>query len=202
MLVSTLHAFGNAIDETFHDTFHKVFAHILAKKTYAANKTLPKKDRKDLGYYRGPTKGAQRMGEKIKEYIEDEKHALSDKQFPHAACIIDVTRCSVAFENVADLMEGFQRVTSEACQEQFGYKVVRYKNKFHADSTAIFKNIMVNALVNVDGVELVGELQLTTLEYLELKKVNHRFYTITRAFQNGKASPAEAHAAILKQVCN
>ena len=28
---------------------------------------------------------------------------------------------------------------------------------------------MVNALVSVDGVELVGELQLTTLEYLELR---------------------------------
>ena len=31
---------------------------------------------------------------------------------------------------------------------------------------------MVNALVSVDGVELVGELQLTTLEYLELKKIS------------------------------
>ena len=75
---------------------------------------------------------------------------------------------------------------------------------------------MVNALVSVDGVELVGELQLTTLEYLELrgglqlakhegcptsKKVCHKFYTIKRAFQDGNASPAEAHAAIVKQIC-
>ena len=67
------------------------------------------------------------------------------------------------------------------------HKVVRYKNKFHTDSQDTFKNIrcstsktrlvststtqliMVNALVSVDGVELVGELQLTTLEYLELR---------------------------------
>ena len=75
---------------------------------------------------------------------------------------------------------------------------------------------MVNALASVDGVELVGELQclagqcknsqhgtaqLTTLEYLELKKVCHKFYTIKRAFQGGNASPAEAHAAIVKQIC-
>ena len=46
---------------------------------------------------------------------------------------------------------------------------MRYKNKFHADSTDTFKNIMVNVLVNVNGVELVGELQLTTLEYLDLR---------------------------------
>ena len=47
-----------------------------------------------------------------KEYIEDERKALeksggkdnNDKQFPHAACIIDVTRCSVAFANVEDLI--------------------------------------------------------------------------------------------------
>ena len=60
---------------------------------------------------------------------------------------------------------------------------------------------MVNALVNVNGVELVGELQLTTLDYLELKMVQHKFYTIKRAFQGGKATPAEAHAAIVMQIC-
>ena len=34
------------------------------------------------------------------------------------------------------------------------------------------------------------------------KKVCHKFYTIKRAFQGGNASPAEAHAAIVKQVCD
>ena len=33
------------------------------------------------------------------------------------------------------------------------------------------------------------------------KKVCHKFYTIKRAFQDGNASPAEAHAAIVKQIC-
>ena len=61
---------------------------------------------------------------------------------------------------------------------------------------------MVNALVSVDGVEMVGELQLTTLEYLELKKVQHKFYTIERAFRSGEATPEEAHAAIVEQICD
>ena len=60
---------------------------------------------------------------------------------------------------------------------------------------------MVNALVSVDGVSLVGELQLTTLDYLELKKIQHKFYTIQRAFRGGKATTEEAHAAIVKQLC-
>ena len=70
VLVSTLHAFGNVIDDTFHDTFqHRVFADVLATERYAANQALPKEKRKDLGYYRGPTKGAQRMSEKIRERL-------------------------------------------------------------------------------------------------------------------------------------
>ena len=60
--------------------------------------------------------------------VEDEQKALQksggkdndDKQFPHAACIIDVTRCTVAFANAEDLMEGFEHVMSGACQEEFG----------------------------------------------------------------------------------
>ena len=55
-----------------------------------------------------------------KEYIEDEAKGEADKQFPHAACIIDVTRCSVAFANADDLMEGFERVMDRTCQEEFG----------------------------------------------------------------------------------
>ena len=76
-----------------------------------------------------------------KEYIEDERKALEksggkdndEKQFPHAACIIDVTRCSVAFANAGDLMEGFERVMDGTCQEQFGCRsVVRSELKLLA----------------------------------------------------------------------
>ena len=41
----------------------------------------------------------------------------------------------------------------------------------------------------------------TTLKYLSLKKIQHKFYTIKRAFRGGDASEAEAHAAIVKQIC-
>ena len=61
--------------------------------------------------------------------------------------IIDVTRCSVALADPADLMEAFQLLISEESQDKLGYKIVRFKNKFHPSSTDTFKNIMVNALV-------------------------------------------------------
>ena len=61
--------------------------------------------------------------------------------------IIDVTRCSVALVDPADLMEAFQLLTSQESQDKLKYKIVRYKNKFEPKSTDTFKNIMVNALV-------------------------------------------------------
>ena len=61
--------------------------------------------------------------------------------------IIDVTRCSVALADPADLMEAFQLLTSQESQDKLGYKIVRFKNKFHPSSTDTFKNIMVNAKV-------------------------------------------------------
>ena len=61
--------------------------------------------------------------------------------------IIDVTRCSVALADPADLMEAFQLLTSQESQDKLDYKIVRFKNKFHPSSTDTFKNIMVNALV-------------------------------------------------------
>ena len=55
-----------------------------------------------------------------KDYVEEEAKGEPDKQWPHSACIIDVTRCSVAFANAEDLMEGFERVMDGACQEEAG----------------------------------------------------------------------------------
>ena len=48
---------------------------------------------------------------------------------------------------LAHLLQAFELVTSKESQAKFGYQIVRYKNKFHSDSTDTFKNIMVNAMV-------------------------------------------------------
>ena len=94
-------------------------------------------------------------------------------------------------------------------------------------------------MFSVTDVELVGELQLTTIEYcpcglpcvwssgmleplafgtrcevsgaqsfagqhLELKKIQHKYYTLKRAFPSGElteAAAAGAPAAIVKQAC-
>ena len=55
-----------------------------------------------------------------KDYVDEEAKGEPDKQWPHSACIIDVTRCSIAFANAEDLMEGFERVMDGTCQGEFG----------------------------------------------------------------------------------
>ena len=110
---------------SFHSTFKKLFSEIFTKPAYTANQALPKNERRDIGYYRGPTKGHARMGEKVKEYADEfeEKRSVpavfcsrvaklitqrdspgtfaekkNDKRFPHAACISLVLGTNV-FEN-------------------------------------------------------------------------------------------------------
>ena len=102
----------------------------------------------------------ERLGVRVsstlyKEYIEDERKALEksggkdhdDKQFPHAACIIDVTRCSVAFANADDLMEGFERVMDGACQREFGCRSLSCP--FRSGTVATPKILMLPAIVGV-----------------------------------------------------
>ena len=87
--------------------------------------------------------------------------------------------------------------------------MVRYKNKYHADSLwngapPPFRNLMVNVLFTYPPGEadpakrfpIVGELQLTTLASVKLKKVQHKVYELLRAWEGGRGN-REAYNAIL-----
>ena len=86
--------------------------------------------------------------------------------------IIDVTRCSVALADPADLMEAFQLLTSQESQDKLGYKIVRFKNKFEPKSKDTFKNIMVNALVR-------GEVLCGVFFFVPKFPVDHQLASIT-----------------------
>ena len=90
---------------------------------------------------------------------------------------------------------------------------VRYKNKYHADclwqgKPPPFRNLMVNVLFSYPPGEadpaarfpIVGELQLTTLASVKLKKVQHKVYELLRAWEGGRGN-AEAYNTILNSVC-
>ena len=47
---------------------------------------------------------------------------------------------------------------------------------------------------------IVGELQLTTIESVKLKKVQHKVYELLRAWEGGRDNK-QAYDAILSSVC-
>ena len=73
---------------------------------------------------------------------------------------------------------------------------------------APFRNLMVNVLFTYPPGEadpskrfpIVGELQLTTLASVKVKKVQHKVYELIRAWEGGRDNQ-QAYAAILSSVC-
>ena len=53
--------------------------------------------------------------------------------------------------------------------------------------------------------EIVGEVQITTVDYLQLKKVQHKLYDLDRILKGKDLEDpkvrAEIHTSILKNVC-
>ena len=53
--------------------------------------------------------------------------------------------------------------------------------------------------------EIVGEVQITTVDYLQLKKVQHKLYDLDRILKDKDLEDEmvreEAHKSILKNVC-
>lgn len=189
--VAGLMVLARAMDVRFHRCMENVFAPHL--EPYA---DLPRDHpyRGLLGYYRGPVKGPARMSEKVLEY------AKQGEPYPQAACIIDPIRATVCFETPVEILAALT-----ALQTQAEWKLVRVKNRYNAGVNCGFRNLMVNVMVEAQGAQIVGEVQLTTAESLKLKKLQHKYYEIQRAYGDepgGKVrSAADAFEAILKDVC-
>ena len=142
------------------------------------------------------------MNEKLAEYVEE------GKPFPRAACVIDVLRNSVALSSADQILAAFRVLEAHE-----GLQLVRYKNKYHKDSKwqgkpPPFRNLMVNVLFTYPPGEsdpdkrftIVGELQLTTIASVKVKKVQHKVYELIRAWEGGRDNQ-QAYAAILSSVC-
>ena len=49
-----------------------------------------------------------------------------------------------------------------------------------------FRNLMINVLFTHKGFAIVGELQLTTIDSVKVKKVQHKVYEVLRAWEGGR----------------
>ena len=114
MYVKNLEILAQKLDEHYQLECKEALAPVIAQ--------IASED-EDAGYHRGPVKGLPRMNEKLAEYVEE------GKPFPRAACVIDVLRNSVAFDSAGQILAAFKLLEAHE-----GLQLVRYKNKYHADS--------------------------------------------------------------------
>ena len=78
-------------------------------------------------------------------------------------------------------------------------------NKYNKKVNMAFRNFMLNVRMRIDHFEIVGEVQITTVDYLQLKKVQHKLYDLDRILKDKNLEDEkirkEVHASILKNVC-
>ena len=71
------------------------------------------------------------------------------------------------------------------------------------------RNYMLNVKLRIGSgsasFEIVGEVQITTVDYLQLKKVQHKLYDLDRILKGKDLEDAkvreDVHKSILKNVC-
>lgn len=180
LLISTL---SNVLDVPFHKKMITTLEPILSRPFYKND------NGGKLGYYRGPPKGTSRM--EVKIFDPD----YQKEEYPASACLIDSIRGTVCVTTAEEISEAFNLIEKN-------FKLCRVKNKYQRDVP--FNNLMVNVMFEYCGVELVGEVQITTFVSLDLKTLQHKFYDIIRCFNNPKEIAEGEHmdAAVAEEAYN
>ena len=140
--------------------------------------TMENKEMKVL-YQRGPVKRLERCYAKCQSDYRDE-------QFPTAAHLLDIIRCSLTFDDVSSMLKGMEYFQQLIQSGKFCVReVVRVKNGFKLEYThekATYTDIKFNVLVSIDGKahDIIAEVQFLFKRMLEYKKIAHSLYSIER----------------------
>jgi len=131
-----------------------------------------------LLYMRGPVKRLDRCLAKCQSDYRDE-------QFPSAAHVLDIIRCSLTFDDVPTMLEGMDFFKQQIESGKFCVnRVMRIKNGFmeYKHDEATYTDIKFNVRVSVQGKEhdFIAEVQFLFRRMLEYKKIAHSLYSIER----------------------
>ena len=101
--------------------------------------------------------------------------------FPWAACLTDSVRGTIAVRTPQEILRIKERLEAEDGKD--GFAMVRINNKYNSDVRMAFRNFMLNVRLRIDHFDMIGEIQLTTVDSLKLKKVQHKIYQLLRIFR-------------------
>eukprot|EP01083_Nonionella_stella_P042732 115382_1 len=132
----------------------------------------------DVLYKRGPVKAMERSKAKVEgEYFRED--------FPTAACLMDINRCTIMFVDVNSLMQflyEFDKMIEGGTTSLKG--IIRCKNGWNMISDQLdnlqYTDIKFNVIIEAFGKSIVGEIQFLLEIMSNFKLVAHALYGIER----------------------
>ena len=125
----------------------------------------------------GPIKTVERCQSKV-------ENDYQDADYPKAAKLLDLVRCSVSFNTVEQLLAGYEGLLRHVETGSDSLELARVKNGF-LDKQAAFRDIKFNVVFHSETdpgkeVSMICEVQLILNQYLHEKKRIHKLYSILR----------------------
>ena len=125
----------------------------------------------------GPVKSVERCQSKL-------ENEYPGAEYPKAAKLLDVVRCSVSFNTLEQLLTGYDGLMRYVQTTPASFQLARVKNGF-LEQEAAFRAIKVNVVYHSEQdpenpVHMICEVQLILNQYLHEKKRIHKLYSILR----------------------
>jgi len=123
---------------------------------------------------------------KVERSISKLENDYKNEAFPKSAKLLDLVRCSVTFNTVEQLCAGYEALVNHATANGGIIELARVKNGFlDKDYDGGYRDIKVNVIYKSQNpehqnVNMICEVQLLLINYLEEKKKIHKLYSILR----------------------
>eukprot|EP01084_Bolivina_argentea_P016678 31177_1 len=163
-LVLTAHM----VDDDFHNSIMNIFD--INKKTRRCNND------EGIMYQRGPIKLLERARAKA-------ENDYADQLYPCSACVLDLNRCSLLFENIHTLLAALKLFVNKINYFQSGsiIGIARAKNGFKEYiKQAQYADVKLNVLIKGKTNNLIGEVQFLLRTMKDYKDKAHNLYAIER----------------------
>eukprot|EP01083_Nonionella_stella_P078062 213426_1 len=166
---------AHIVDDEFQKSIQKIFnidKHV--NVGYIGDEK--QKDTFMVKYVRGPVKTMERA-------ISKADTDYFDEEFPTSACILDVNRCALVFNDIKSLLFALGLFRNKVKYYQSGnvIGIVRDKNRFKDYINQVqYADIKLNLVIKGKQNNIIGEVQFLLQTMLDFRKKAHNLYSIER----------------------
>merc|ERR1719334_1267378 len=124
----------------------------------------------------GPMKKVERALSKL-------ENDYMDEEYPKAAKLLDIVRCSVGYNTLDQLMDGYGKFMYHVEYESSSMTLARVKNGFVHNPDGGYRDIKVNVVYQSTldpNLKMICEVQFILNQYLYEKKRVHKLYSVAR----------------------